>query len=188
MKRVEKISEYLKYEFAETEKTENAQVLARKTRSLQEFGLKKKQLGADLKKEEETLNSEIATSARYVTDGYDFRMIECVVKYDDPRDGMKTIYRTDTGESVRVERMQDAEKQRDLPFVEEKKVQKPESFELCPVCGINVPMFDGNYGDHGIVSGSTGLKDLCAGSKQAFVVPVNGVPAVDTTTAPQAAE
>lgn len=171
MKRVEKISEYLKYEFTFDEKSENAQVLARKTRSLAEFGLKKKQLSADLKKEEETLNAEIATSARHVTDGYDFRMIECSVKYDDPRDGAKTVYRVDNGEAVRTDRMEDHEKQRDLSFVEEKKVQRPDRFEICPKCEINVPVFENKYGDHGIVSGATGIKDLCAGSGIELAIP-----------------
>lgn len=187
MKRREKVTEYLRYDFTHSERDENAQVLARKNRSLAEFALKKKQLQADLKKEEDTLNAGIATFARFVTDGYDFRMIDCGVRFNVPRDSMKEIYRLDTFEIVRTERMADDELQRDLPFIEEKKVQKPERFGVCPVCDVNVPMFDGRYGDHGIVSGATGLKDLCAGSNQLFVekeaegeAPVNGVPAADT--------
>ena len=114
MKRSEKCSEYLKYIFTEEEMAENAQTLARKTRSLQEFALKKKQLAADLKKEEEALNSETATLARYVGDGYDFRMIDCSISYDLPKVGVKTIFRMDTGEVVRTERMADSEMQREL--------------------------------------------------------------------------
>jgi hypothetical protein len=173
MKRRDKVTEYLKYDFSLQENGENAQALARKNRALAEFGLKKKALSSDLKKEEDDINGEIAKLARFVTDAYDFRMIDCRVMFDSPEDGMKTIVRIDTGEVVRSERMSDDEKQRDLPFAD--SVQRPDTFEECPTCGTRVAIFDGAFGDHGIVRGATGARELCAGSKQPVAVPAEPV-------------
>ena len=116
MKRRDKCSEYVKYEFTEAEHLENAKVLARKNRNLSEHDLKKKALAADLKNEEEALKNEIAQYSRYVTDGMDFRMMECHILYDFPEVGMKTIQRIDTGETVKKERMSDEEKQTTMEF------------------------------------------------------------------------
>lgn len=109
MSETKTVSEYLKYDFSEDETSANAKKLARTNRALAEHGLKKKQLATDLKQQEEGLNSEIAELSRFVTDGYDFRMIECRVHYNMPRPGNKTIVRTDTGEVVREDRMSPAE-------------------------------------------------------------------------------
>lgn len=109
-------TEYLKYDFTTSEANENAKLLARRTRALAEHELKKKQMVDDLKTEEEGLKADIAQFSRFVTDGYDFRMIECRIIFDDPKPGAKTIYRTDTGEAVKTEKMTDDEKQAELPL------------------------------------------------------------------------
>jgi hypothetical protein len=116
MKLREKCAEYLKYDFDEDEQKENAQKLARKNRNLAEHALKKKQLAADLKLEEEGLNSDIATLSRHVTDGYDFRMVDCRIVYNQPITGKKEISRIDTGELVRTDNMTDEERQEELPL------------------------------------------------------------------------
>lgn len=116
MKRRDKCAEYLKYDFSEDEQRENAQKLARKNRNLAEHALKKKQLAADLKLEEEGLNSDIATLSRHVTDAYDFRMVDCRIVYNMPMVGRKEISRIDTGELVRTDSMNEEERQEELPL------------------------------------------------------------------------
>lgn len=113
-KRRDKCTEYVKYEFGDEEQRENAQKLARKNRNLAEHALKKKQLAADLKLEEEGLNSDIATLSRHVTDGYDFRMVDCRIVYNVPIVGKKDIIRMDTGELVRTDSMTEEERQEEL--------------------------------------------------------------------------
>jgi len=112
------VSEYLRYTFTPHETTENAQSLARRNRAFAEHQLRKKQLAADLKTQEEALNEEIARLSRYVTDGYDFRMVECTVIFNSPKTGLKEIVRLDTGELVRTDKMSPAELQDELPLSE----------------------------------------------------------------------
>jgi hypothetical protein len=113
-----KISEYLKYAFSESERTENAKNLARRTQALDEIERKKKQLTADLKAEQETAAAEVQKLARWVNDEYDFRMIECELKLNSPKAGMKEIIRLDTGEIVTEKKMSADEMQETLPFAD----------------------------------------------------------------------
>lgn len=112
--KTKKVSEYLKYTFSEDETRDNAKRLARKNQELAELELKKKQLMADLKAEMDKATADAATLARWVNDEYDFRMVECEVMLDSPREGQKTTYRIDTGEVVKTEKMSAEEMQQTL--------------------------------------------------------------------------
>ena len=116
MKRKEKCTEYLRYTFTVEETIENAQDLARRTMALAELELKKKQLAADIKAETDKVTAEVAKLARWVNDGYDFREIQCLIRFNDPRNGKKTIFREDTGEVVRTDDMDGSESQEELPL------------------------------------------------------------------------
>lgn len=116
MKRKEKTTEYLRYQFTPEETAENAKDLARRTMALAELELKKKQLTADLKAETDKVTAEVAKLSRWVNDEYDFRMIPCFVRFNIPMDGKKTIAREDTGEVVRVDDMDGSEMQEPLPL------------------------------------------------------------------------
>ncbi len=117
--KTKRIAEYLKYTFSDPEQSENAKQLARKTQQLVELDLKKKQLMADIKAEAEEGASAVARLARWVNDGYDFRMIDCEVQYDRPKRGQKRIVRLDTGEEVVTRNMDSAELQDSLPLTDE---------------------------------------------------------------------
>lgn len=103
--KTKKVSEYLKYSFSEEETRDHAKKLARKNQELAELELKKKQLAADIKAEMDAATADAAKLARWVNDEYDFRMVDCEVMYDSPGAGQKTIYRIDTGEVVKTEKM-----------------------------------------------------------------------------------
>lgn len=111
-----KVTEYLKYVFGAEETRENAKRLARKNQELAELELKKKQLAADIKAEMDAANAEAAKLARWVNDEYDFRMVDCEIMYNSPQERLKTIYRTDTGEVVKTEKMTSDECQAELPL------------------------------------------------------------------------
>jgi len=117
--RTAKTSEYLKYEFSADEARRNAKDLARQNQAAVELELKKKQLAADIKAEADAACSRIATLARWVNDGYDFRPIDCEIRFNDPIDGKKTIVRTDTGEVVKEIDMLPVEMQDELELEQE---------------------------------------------------------------------
>jgi hypothetical protein len=114
--RTKKIAEYLKYQFSVEETRENAKRLARKNQELAELELKKKQLAADIKAEIDNANADAAKLARWVNDEYDFRMVDCEVMLDSPAAGLKTVYRLDTAEVVKQEKMSTEEMQQSLQF------------------------------------------------------------------------
>jgi hypothetical protein len=114
--RTKKIAEYLKYQFSVEETRENAKRLARKNQELAELELKKKQLAADIKAEIDNANADAAKLARWVNDEYDFRMVDCEVMLDSPTAGLKTVYRLDTAEVVKQEKMSTEEMQQSLQF------------------------------------------------------------------------
>ena len=116
VKRNEKCTEYLRYQFTPEETATNAQDLARKTQAIAELELMKKQLAADLKAKMDAALAEVAKLARWVNDGHDFRSLPCIVKFNDPRNGRKTIFREDTGEVVRTDDMDASESQEELPL------------------------------------------------------------------------
>ena len=63
--------------------------------------------------------SEVGILSEKVTNGYEHRDVECTVKYDTPKPGMKTIYRNDTGVQVDVRQMNDEERQLKLALLSE---------------------------------------------------------------------
>lgn len=117
MAKTKKVSEYLKYQFSEEETKDNAKRLARKNQELAELELKKKQLAADIKSEMDAATADAARLARWVNDEYDFRMVDCEVMLDSPTAGQKTIFRLDTGEVVKTEKMSADEMQQTLALV-----------------------------------------------------------------------
>lgn len=116
VKRNEKCTEYLKYQFTPEETAINAKDLARQNQALIELELKKKQLMTDLKAEFDKASMEVARLSRWVNDEYDFRQVPCVIKYNSPKTGRKLIVREDTGEIVRDDDMSAEEGQEILPL------------------------------------------------------------------------
>lgn len=113
---MDKYFEYLKYEFTRREIQELGTELARATQEAAELEQRKKEITASLKSEIEAKAGTMARLARLVTTGYEHRDVECAVKFHEPKTGVKTIIRLDTGETVRVDPMTEKELQQSLPF------------------------------------------------------------------------
>ena len=67
-------------------------------------------LGARIKGKKLDIDSLSAT----IREGYEMREVDCTEHLDTPEPGKKTILRTDTGETVGIEAMTDADRQREL--------------------------------------------------------------------------
>ena len=69
----------------------------------------KKQSMSQFKAEIDAADAEINAISQKIASGKEVRIIDCEVKYHTPGEGMKTIIRKDTNETVEVVRMNDAE-------------------------------------------------------------------------------
>ncbi len=143
---ITKTTEYLKYEFTRAEINEHALNLARKNQELAELDLRQKHLQADINAGKKAANETIAQLAGWISHGHDYRMISCVIKFNDPVDGKKTIYRENSYEWVKTVDMDASEiaetKQADLPFdgtpcdaCSGQGVQPISGHPTCLVCG-----------------------------------------------------
>jgi hypothetical protein len=113
-------AEYLRYDFTRAELAEHAISLARKNQELAELDLRQKHLQADINAGKKAANEAIAQLAGWISHGFDYRMIPCFTKFNDPVDGKKTTYRKNSYEFVKEADMDAAEiaatKQEPLPF------------------------------------------------------------------------
>lgn len=91
---------------------ERAQDLAKEQQSLEDAELRKKDLGSKIASEINGCKTNINTLSKAIANGYEYRQIECEWKMNDPVRGDKTLYRTDIGEQVRVERMEESDYQK----------------------------------------------------------------------------
>lgn len=117
----------LRYEFSDAEITSIARDQGQKLRDRDTLTAEKKRVAKQYATRIETLDGEIDADTDKITTGYEMRMIECLVYYDQPEAGHKSIVRSDTGTLVRTERMTQSEMQREMEF-KEKEVEsnKPE--------------------------------------------------------------
>lgn len=109
-----KITEYLQYSFSDPELLDMAR---EQSRTIQEKGTlerKKSELAKTLAGEIEGKQATIDRISEGIRNGYEWRNIECVIRYDSPRSGMAEIIRTDTGEVAKTRRMTSEELQYQL--------------------------------------------------------------------------
>lgn len=104
-------TEYLKYEYSDTEIAEAARDLATANRKRTSLEQRKKEVDAAIKAEIEEQNSIIGRLSQLIGTGFEYRDIEVRIVLDTPESGKKTIYRIDTGEEVAVKTMTDADRQ-----------------------------------------------------------------------------
>jgi septum formation inhibitor MinC len=115
-----KISMHLRCILTDEEKLAAGRELAESTNQLNEIESDKKRVSDDFKAKASTAEAQIGILSNKLRSGYEFRQVECLVVFDDPKPGEKTIYRTDIkvakkpGETVEVRRMTEEEKQRQL--------------------------------------------------------------------------
>jgi hypothetical protein len=120
----ERVFEEVRYEFTRSE--------------LQELGTKLAQADQrrfDLEREKATASSNFGAAIKTavdtaqelvlkITNRYEMRTVECIVRLDSPRAGQKEYVRTDTGEVARVAAMGPEDRQRSLPLeAEDKRLQ-----------------------------------------------------------------
>lgn len=89
----------LKCLFTEEEKTQMAKEMAQKTLEKDTIQQTMKETQAQFKAKIEACETIIKRNATYIKDGYEYRSVDCVVDYNTPERGKKTITRTDTGET-----------------------------------------------------------------------------------------
>lgn len=110
--------EYLRYEFTMEEVLDKGKELARKINEVPEAQSRKKAIITQVKEQEERAEPDIATLSRQVSNGYEYRHIECKILYHTPNAGMCTLVRLDTGEEVWQRAMTTEEHQEVLPLAD----------------------------------------------------------------------
>lgn len=93
----------------------------------------KKAVTAQLKAKCEGISARISEITGKLTSGFEYRVVPCEIRYDDPKPGLKTTYRLDTGATVNVDPMTLAERQAELDL-------NGKSSPAAPV--LTVEMFD----------------------------------------------
>lgn len=114
-----KTSEYLRYDFTEQEFVEHARQLGRMNQELSRTEERKKTVTAELAADVKRHQDEVQSQSRLVSNGYEYRDVECEVRFHDPEKGKKTIVRLDSGEVVRAAFMTGEEMQEAFEFVPE---------------------------------------------------------------------
>lgn len=76
----------------------------------------KKAVTSQLKAECDSIASRISEYQSKVMAGYEYRQTPCIVKYDTPTTGQKTILRLDSNSVVSIDQMSLAEMQSELPL------------------------------------------------------------------------
>jgi hypothetical protein len=113
--KIEKTTQYLKYQFSKEEKADLADSLARGIGELEQKTLQKKDVVKAIDADIAKLESTVSLSATKVKDGYEYRNIDCIITSDyDTK--TKTITRIDTEEVVRTTTMTAEELQQPLPM------------------------------------------------------------------------
>jgi hypothetical protein len=119
------IKRNLRWVFTSPEILEISKRLAEKNGAVATLEDEKKRATKDYAARIATVENEVSDLARKVTNGYEFRDIDCRVVFDTPKPGMKTVTRLDTNEQVGVEEMTFPEKQMTIPAVDEASPEKP---------------------------------------------------------------
>lgn len=104
-------TEYLKYEFSDTEIADAARDLATANRKRSSLEQRKKEVDSAIKAEIEEQNSIIGRLSQLIGTGFEYRDIDVRVELDTPEKGTKRIIRIDTGEEVAVKFMTESDKQ-----------------------------------------------------------------------------
>lgn len=118
------IKRNLRWIFTSPEILEISKRLAEKNGNVVTLEDEKKRATKDYAARIATVENEVSDLARKVTNGYEFRDIDCRVVFDTPKPGMKTITRLDTMEQVGIEEMTFPEKQLTIPAVDEASPEK----------------------------------------------------------------
>lgn len=99
---------YLRYDFTAIEIHELSVRLANKTQEKSRVMEEKKSVTSQYKSKLDILDAELSDTSQKVANGYEMRKVDCKVDYHKPKQGQKTITRTDTNTAT-VEKMSSEE-------------------------------------------------------------------------------
>lgn len=116
----------LRHDLSDAEIAEAARSLSTKVEDKACLEEEKKNVASSYKNRIDILDNEINQNSRLISCGYEMRMTECHVFFDDPENGHKRIVRTDTGETLRIEKMAQHEMQKELPLEEATEAKQDE--------------------------------------------------------------
>lgn len=118
-----KQTKYVRYDYSAVEKDKLSDLLANKVQELESIKMSKKSAMAQYKAQEDSMSQEINELATKVSNNYEYRDLPCEVIYNQPRRGVKTFIRSDTG-TIFTEDMNDS----DYAYVAKQKEPKQTSF------------------------------------------------------------
>lgn len=113
---VKKTTQKLRCKLSLTDNIEAGQRLADATEQLKSIEEEKSEVMADFKARTTAAEAEISVMSSKIRQGYEYRDVQCEIRFNDPKEGEKTTVRLDTNETVATGPMTDEEKQRDLPL------------------------------------------------------------------------
>jgi hypothetical protein len=119
----------LKYEFPDSEKLSMGKEMAELNRDINLLEDEKKAAMSSYKSRVDEKEARRTRLSNCIGDGFEFREIDCEIKYNNPKDGMKQVVRKDTQEVVEELSMTPEELQEELDFKEEKSKKAEEAKE-----------------------------------------------------------
>ena len=91
---------WLRYDFTASEIHDLSLEMANKTQEYNQVEAEKKSVTSGFKNRMDVLKVAINTNADKVSSGYEIREVICNIKYHWPKQGIKTLTRTDTGKTT----------------------------------------------------------------------------------------
>ncbi len=125
-----KTVEYLRYDFTPEEFLEHCRKLSRVNQELARFEEEKKRITASLASDQKDKQASVSAQSSLVSNGYEYRNVNCEIRFHDPEKGKKTLVRLDTGEVVKTSFMDGAEMQEPL-------FETPKAEEDNPTCTLS---------------------------------------------------
>jgi uncharacterized coiled-coil protein SlyX len=106
----------LRCSFTDKELLELGKKLAENSNLLNQQEEEAKAVAKQLKAKCEQTAAKVSECSTKISSGYEYRQVKCLVKYDTPKTGQKTVTRLDLNEIVEVAEMSLAEMQIPLPL------------------------------------------------------------------------
>jgi len=115
-KQTSKQTKSLKHEFSDDEKKSLADDMSEKIKQKNIKELELKEVKSVFKAELDALDAQISTASQKYNCGFEMRDTDCVITFHKPKQGMKTVMRTDTLDIVETVKMSHHECQDLLPL------------------------------------------------------------------------
>ena len=110
----------MRYQFTDEELSQINKDLAKENKNLESLENDKKAIVSEFGSKINYSKAIISRLSNNISNGYDYRDIECEIRLHFPEVGRKAIIRLDTGEIVRIDEMSKKEMQEEMKFSETK--------------------------------------------------------------------